>query len=591
VQGESITKRSEIYQILQLSTKVHQDADGNTIRESILEKLVLERLKRLKRKKRRDDKNDRTEGEAEDAKKHKKKHKKKSSRRKDKVDETVEENKETAVEPSREERRKKVSSLSGRSSNRRTTDAQDLERAPTTRTPLSSNTTDWTGSLQKDYNKNGSQQTSMYVDDSPNSAGLPVPSVASSSQRGFTPSGAPTRQSSSRQFASSDDSWGMKKSRQSTHDDEEDLLLEDVDDGGLMMEDVDSTRRNVVSKRPSTLKPKQIGSTVGQKIRHLIIGETKMFDRSWLEQGFAFATRPDTLYGIVQNEGGSCGVIAAVQAHVLKELLSAKGSLQSLSERDYREALIDALTSILYNIDNSKMVVCVGKRSTDHANPDLCFGNFTYYECSSREQTRDCISRNIASYSNGRGLGVLQIMASAILTRGLENIQKDMDMSCNTMIVEYGYCSQELVNLLLVGRATSNVFDGMKMIGTRGDKTYLKGIQTKSEIGFLTLMESYKYLEVGSNYKEAKNNVWVIFSESHYSILFGKENNRDAKRLTLYYWDGLANQEEEIALTITRTGVDQTKDLNADSFVPPLNRCIWTLWPDATIDWSCDPLY
>ena len=183
-------------------------------------------------------------------------------------------------------------------------------------------------------------------------------------------------------------------------------------------------------------------------------------------------------------------------------------------------------------------------------------------------------------------------MVSALLTRGIENICKDMDMKTNTMIVEYGYCSQELVNLLLIGRATSNVFDGVKMIGSRSEKTYLKGIQSQSEIGFLTLMESFQYLEVGQNYKEAQNSVWVIFSESHYSVLFAKVNHvQENRHFQLFYWDGLANQDEEIVLSITRSGSDQTKDLNADSFVPPLNRCIWTLWEDAKVDWSCDPLY
>mgnify|MGYP006203658777 CR=1 FL=1 len=43
IEGESITKRSEIYKTLQLSK-------AENGRESILEKLVLERLKRVKRK-------------------------------------------------------------------------------------------------------------------------------------------------------------------------------------------------------------------------------------------------------------------------------------------------------------------------------------------------------------------------------------------------------------------------------------------------------------------------------------------------------------------------------------------------------------
>jgi hypothetical protein len=44
--------------------------------------------------------------------------------------------------------------------------------------------------------------------------------------------------------------------------------------------------------------------------------------------------------------------------------------------------------------------------------------------------------------------------------------------------------------VLLVGRASSNVFDGEKDLG---DNYILKGIHKPSEIGFLTLFEAYGY--------------------------------------------------------------------------------------------------
>jgi hypothetical protein len=44
--------------------------------------------------------------------------------------------------------------------------------------------------------------------------------------------------------------------------------------------------------------------------------------------------------------------------------------------------------------------------------------------------------------------------------------------------------------VLLVGRASSNVFDGEKNLG---DNYILKGIHKPSEIGFLTLFEAYGY--------------------------------------------------------------------------------------------------
>jgi len=77
-----------------------------------------------------------------------------------------------------------------------------------------------------------------------------------------------------------------------------------------------------------------------------------------------------------------------------------------------------------------------------------------------------------------------------ILTRGLQNILEDMDMKENSLLTEHGYASQEFINIILVGKATSNVFDGDKDMG---DNFILKGIHKQSEVGFLTLFEAYGY--------------------------------------------------------------------------------------------------
>lgn len=64
----------------------------------------------------------------------------------------------------------------------------------------------------------------------------------------------------------------------------------------------------------------------------------------------------------------------------------------------------------------------------------------------------------------------------------------EMDDADVCLTGEYGYCSQELVNLLLTGRATTNVFDGEQDCGGK----MLKGVSAKSRIGLLTLLEWYR---------------------------------------------------------------------------------------------------
>lgn len=58
---------------------------------------------------------------------------------------------------------------------------------------------------------------------------------------------------------------------------------------------------------------------------------------------------------------------------------------------------------------------------------------------------------------------------------------------------------QELVNLLLTGKAVSNVFnDVVELDSGNGNITLLKGISTRSDIGFLSLFEHYNVCQVPS---------------------------------------------------------------------------------------------
>ena len=71
-----------------------------------------------------------------------------------------------------------------------------------------------------------------------------------------------------------------------------------------------------------------------------------------------------------------------------------------------------------------------------------------------------------------------------------------MDVPTSTLIGRHGYCTQELVNLLITGSAASNVFNGTLRLGEGADVTVLRGVDQRSEIGLLSLFEHYKSCEV-----------------------------------------------------------------------------------------------
>jgi hypothetical protein len=112
----------------------------------------------------------------------------------------------------------------------------------------------------------------------------------------------------------------------------------------------------------------------------------------------------------------------------------------------------------------------------------------------------------------------------------------------------------------------------------------------------LTLFEAYDYLVVGSFLKDPERPIWVICSESHYSVLFADPSSSSTSTATidLFYFDGLANQDEEIRLSIDPNGVEAPREKarhDDQTLTPPLNLVIQTKWPRATIDWhGVEPL-
>jgi len=173
------------------------------------------------------------------------------------------------------------------------------------------------------------------------------------------------------------------------------------------------------------------------------------------------------------------------------------------------------------------------------------------------------------------------------------------------MIGAHGYCTQELVNLMIFGRAYSNVFDGSKRIGSIKDGfCVLQGAPRRASVGFLSLFEAYKCIEVGQRLKCPLSPVWIVCAESHYTVLFSADMSVDPRDDTcaveLYYFDQLGRQSERIKLTVRprslpSTDVDDFTDTASESMPPRreneasesmIDKCIRTKWANASVDWN-----
>ncbi|XP_055937493.1 probable ubiquitin carboxyl-terminal hydrolase MINDY-4 isoform X1 [Argiope bruennichi] len=134
-------------------------------------------------------------------------------------------------------------------------------------------------------------------------------------------------------------------------------------------------------------------------LRYLLFGSLKKsFSNAWTEQSFHFRSVPP--YGFIQKKAGPCGVLAAVQAHVICELLygvsriNADSGIVKLTLSEKREALARAMTSILWQAGENKRAIVAKKHNrivlnssavSDILEPDgiLEYLQLIYFECKS----------------------------------------------------------------------------------------------------------------------------------------------------------------------------------------------------------------
>jgi len=275
----------------------------------------------------------------------------------------------------------------------------------------------------------------------------------------------------------------------------------------------------------------------------------------WSSQGLEFCSgAPGMLHLLVQEHGGPCGVLAPVQAFVLKHLIFSShfnGDLCATNSEDILRALKGALCETIWRAGDYKSACLFRARSgggsqlksalervpgdscaIDEIVPS-CFGPDTFEMKSfrSRAGLLSELETLCANTTFSTDLGVLLVLLSMVLSRGVGALVADRDDSGQPLVTSpFGHASQEIVNLFLVGKAVSNVFDGNMEMG--GD-IQLKGIPSKAQVGFLTLLESLNYMKVGRFLKEPEYPIWVMGSESHYTVLYclDKTVQEESKRV------------------------------------------------------------
>ena len=248
--------------------------------------------------------------------------------------------------------------------------------------------------------------------------------------------------------------------------------------------------------------------------------------------------------------------------------------------------------------------------------------------CFNYEDTLEAVKENIQLYMKKDGPGTILLCYSCLLSRTPELVTTDMDSNFGLapkMIGNHGYANQEFVNLFLTGAATSNLFDGVKTFADETDaastdQITMGGIASQGQVGFLTLFEAYKSLEVGTHLKDPVYPVWVVCSESHYSTLFSPDPDHikvkdGTQNLDIYYYDPLGEQEDvrpfkapscvpppppflsstnpplqssqEIKLTLDSEAEGIPEDGGDETdLIPPIDKVVRTKWGSVGVDWN-----
>ena len=93
---------------------------------------------------------------------------------------------------------------------------------------------------------------------------------------------------------------------------------------------------------------------------------------------------------------------------------------------------------------------------------------------------------------------------------------------------------------------------------------------------------------MGSFLKNPNVPVWIVCSESHYSVLFsvdkGVAEQKTGKEFDLIYYDELARQEDDIILTV-QLGKYQPKT-TGKQYTVPIDSVIRTKWDKANVSWN-----
>uniref|UniRef100_A0AAY5EH67 Deubiquitinating enzyme MINDY-3/4 conserved domain-containing protein n=1 Tax=Electrophorus electricus TaxID=8005 RepID=A0AAY5EH67_ELEEL len=319
----------------------------------------------------------------------------------------------------------------------------------------------------------------------------------------------------------------------------------------------------------------------------------------WKKSFFKFRKPCSALsYALEAEKGGPRAIQMAVQAHIIKHLLFTH--LGKVSEREQENALATALADILWKAGEN-CTATVALVTSEHCfTPCLDYkpDNFT-------ERVLFFFFFYLSMPFNEEGShGVILFLYSLIFSRSMARLQEDLDLTTTHLLyfsVGNFVCHQALLNLLLTGRASPNVFNGRQLHDEHGTSLVhpLNGVLTRGDVGYLywsrEQTEHAAETVVGSMLKTPKLPIWVCNINGTYSVLFSTKRSllsdwKMEHHFHLCFYNGQPSQGNTTVLTIDTHShhweARRGDHGDPERRFPSVEMTIRTKWEGAAVDWN-----
>uniref|UniRef100_A0A8C4S4E7 MINDY family member 4B n=1 Tax=Erpetoichthys calabaricus TaxID=27687 RepID=A0A8C4S4E7_ERPCA len=357
------------------------------------------------------------------------------------------------------------------------------------------------------------------------------------------------------------------------------------------------------------------------ELRNILFGSTfHIFNFEWKKSHFKFREPYSELsYALEAERGGSRAIQMVVQANIIKYLLFTRNNINlmlcyrlcEISQKDQEKSLASALTDILWAAGECQQaIIClVTNDSYFSPNKDYKTDNFTeriqLFTFQDKEDTWKFIYGNIQCFKDEGSHGVILFLYSLIFSRTIDRLKEDLDFTTPhllTLSLGNFVCRQALLNLMMTGKASPNVFNGNLLYDDQGNQLPhpLRGVLTRCDVGYLhwnrDQLEQDRLPRVGSMLKTPKLPIWLCNINGTYSVLFSTNCSllSDWKMehlFELYFYNGQPSQKKTVVLTIDTHSHHWEEghhegEVDIEKRFPSVEMTIRTKWEGAAIDWN-----